>query len=197
MIGRLRPHVEGRAPLVIAALFSVPIFMMNLLVASLAVDRPHVVAGTEHPPTDSTEAKVWAVAVIAPAILLAVGLLALPLGRLGSYVVFATAIVFCALMPSTAHGYMAGHARRFPLGLDYLKDSDPSNTSSSGEWERAAHDSITSMAHWTIALAALAVAVMAVVHVRGRRGRPVPPPPEAVVGVPETTPIPTPDRVGP
>ena len=197
MIGRLRPHVEGRAPLVIAALFSVPIFMMNLLVASLAVDRPRVVGAVEHSPTDSTEAKVWAVALIAPAILLAVGLLALPFGRLGTYAVFATAIVFCALMPSTAHGYIVGHARRFPLGMDYLKDSDPSNTSSSGEWEHAAHDSITSMAHWTIALAVLAVVVMAFVHVRRRRARPVPPPPEAVVGVPETSPMPASDRVGP
>ena len=189
----LRRHAERRAPFVVAALFAVPIFLMNLLTASLAVDTPRLLAGGKEASSSAgTEAKVWLVALIAPAILLAIGALAVPLGRYGVYAAIGAAIVMCALMPSVSNSYADDHARRFPQGLDYIVDTSPSNASSRGEWEHAAHESIVGMAEWTLVLVGLALAAALFVHVRGRRGAPVPPPP-AVAGVGETSPVVGPD----
>jgi hypothetical protein len=184
---RLLPHIEGRAALVIAALFSVPIFLATLLVTSLALDRPRIAAGREFPSTSGTEAKVWVTALLAPAILFGIGVVALALRRLGIYLVLAAAFAMCALLPSAADRYIPRHARRFPLGLDYLSDSSPSNTSSRGEWEHAARETVASMTHWMFALLGLAVLIVVWLDVRRRLGRtaaPVPPPPETV-GAPD------------
>jgi hypothetical protein len=123
---------------------------------------------------------------------LAIGALAVPLGRYGVYAAIGAAIVMCALMPSVSNSYADDHARRFPQGLDYIVDTSPSNASSRGEWEHAAHESIVGMAEWTLVLVGLALAAALFVHVRGRRGAPVPPPP-AVAGVGETSPVVGPD----
>jgi hypothetical protein len=181
-----RPRIEGRAPIAVAGLLAVPIFFAALLAASLAYDRPHVVRGRESPPTTATEAAVWGLALVAPAILVVVGLAALPFRRVGVYVSVAAAIVLCVLLPLRLDAWIARHGRRFPLGMDYLKDNDPANTSSRGEWEHAAKETVLSLTHWTIGLAVGAAVVAALVHLRRKPRAPVPPPPE-VVGAPSTS----------
>jgi hypothetical protein len=183
----LHARVRSRAPLAIAGFFAVPVFFASLMAASLAADHPHIVLGKEHPSASGREAVVWGLALIAPAILVAIGALALALGRAGVYVALAASLAFCLLLPIRLDAWSARHERRFPLGMDYLKDSDPSNTSSRGEWEHAARDTVLSITHWTIVLIAVSTLVALFVHLRRRKAAPVGPPPE-VVGVPDTTP---------
>ena len=186
MIQRLLALVQSRAPLAVAGFFAVPVFFAALMASSLAADRPRIALGKEHPPSSGTEAKVWGLALIAPAILLAVGTLALPLRRLGVYLSLAAALAFCLLLPIRLDSWSTRHARRFPLGMDYLKDSDPSNTSSRGEWEDAAKDTVLGITHWTIVL--IGAAVVLAVLLQLRRRAPVPAPPPEGVHAPDVTP---------
>jgi len=165
------PSVETKAPLAVAGLFAVPIFFAALLAASLAIDRPHIVRGVEHTTTSGTEAKIWLAALIAPAIVLAVGIVGLALKRYGVYLVSAVSIAVCIALPHISHGWIARHTHRFPLGVDLIKDSDPSNLSTRGEWEHAAQETIGSIAHWTLGLAVAAIVVGVLVEVRRRTGR--------------------------
>jgi hypothetical protein len=156
-LSRLRPRVATRAPFVVAALFAVPVFFISLMVVSLALDRPHVVDGKAQSTASGTEAKVWLVSLLGPAIFLAIGALALWLGRLGVFVPIVAAIVACLLAPGRADGYMGRHEARFPQGMDFVPDSTTGNASSRGDWEHAAKDAVVSISHWTLVLAALAL----------------------------------------
>ncbi len=153
-----------------AVLISVPLYLAALLTASLALDKPRLVGTRERPPTSSTEATVWAVALIVPAILVAAGVVALAFGRFGLYLSSGVGVVLCFVVPSLAHGWIGRHERRFPLGMDFVKDSSASNLSSRGEWEHAAYDTIVSITHWTLVLAFGAIAIGILLEVRRRRG---------------------------
>lgn len=189
---KLRPRFRSKAPLALAGLLSVPLYLATLLAASLALDRPRIVGKHEGPPAGGREALIWAAALITPAILLLVGAAALPLRRYGIYFSAVAGIVVCLLLPSLSHGWIGRHERRFPLGMDFVKDSNPSNLSSRGQWEHAAQDTIVSMTHWTLVLAIGAIVVSVLLEVRRRRGadaiRILPPPP-AVTGEPEASPV--------
>jgi small-conductance mechanosensitive channel len=183
--------VETKAPVAVAGLIAVPVFVAALLASSLAIDRPHVIAGHEHPPTDATEAKIWLAALIAPAIVLAAGLVGLVLRRSGVYLTAVTAVIVCILLPHVSHGWIARHTHRFPLGVDLIKDSDPSNLSSRGEWEHAAQETISSITHWTLGLAVGAIVVAVLLEVRRRTGRDAirsDPAPAAITGEGEVSP---------
>lgn len=175
-----------------AGLIAVPLYIAALLASSLAIDRPHVVAGHEHGPTDATEAKIWLAALIAPGIVLAAGVVGLALRRYGVYLTAITAVAVCIALPRVSHGWIARHTLRFPLGVDLIKDSDPSNLSSRGEWEHAAQDTIASIAHWTLGLAIGAIVISVLLEVRRRTGRDaivVDPPPASVTGEGEVSPV--------
>lgn len=165
-----RLRFRTKASLALATLLSVPLYLATLLASSLALDRPRVVGVHESPPTGGREALVWAAALITPGILLFVGLAALPLRRYGVYVSAAAGIVVCLVLPSLSHGWIGRHERRFPLGMDFVKDSNASNLSSRGQWEHAAQDTIVSMTHWTLVLAVGAIVVSVLLEVRRRRG---------------------------
>jgi hypothetical protein len=186
-------RVESRASLALAALLSVPLYLAALLAASLALDRPRLVNGIhEHPPAGGTEAKVWAAALIVPAILLGVGAAALLVRRYGVYLSALAGVAVCFAIPPVAHGWIGRHERRFPIGMDFVKDSSPSNLSSRGDWEHAAYDTIVSITHWTLVLAFGAIVVGVILEIRRRRGTDViavPPPPlgTATGGAPEVT----------
>jgi hypothetical protein len=188
VIRRLAPLVRTRVPLAVAAFFAAPIFFASLMCSSLAVDRPRVVGAKEFPSAAGTEAKVWAVALIPPAIMLALGLLALPFRRVGAFVPLAGALALCLLLPVRLDTWVARHTRRFPLGLDYLKDSDPSNTSSRGEWEHAAKDTVLGITHLTLVLVGLGVLIALVVALRRRAAAPAPAAPVPAVHAPDATP---------
>ena len=178
-------NLETRAPLAVGALIAVPLYFAALMASSLALDRPHIVGKHEGPSTTPTELKVYLAALIVPGIVLLAGIAGLALKRQGVYLPAAAGIVCCLLLPGISHGWIGRHERRFPLGMDFLKDSNPSNLSSRGEWEHAAQATVTSITHWTLGLAIGAIVVSALLEIRRRTGRDAvivpPPPPEADV----------------
>jgi hypothetical protein len=173
-------RARSKAPYAVAGLISVPLYFAALMASSLALDRPHVVGRHEFPGTGSTEARVWLAALIAPGIVLAVGAAAMPLRRYGLYLPAVAGIVLALILPGLSHGWITRHERRFPLGIDFVPDGNNSNLSSRGEWEQAAHSTITSICHWTLGLAIGIVVVGILLEVRRRRGADailIPPPP--------------------
>ena len=178
-----RPRFETKSSLALAALLAVPLYFAALLASSLALDKPRLVGTHEQAASSGGEAKVWLAALIVPAIVLAVGIAALPLRRFGVFVSAAAGIVLCLVLPSVSDGWVGRHTRRFPIGVDFIKDSDPSNLSSRGEWERAAQDTIASITHWTLVVAVGAIVVALLLELRRRSGR------EAIVTGPPPAPI--------
>lgn len=182
-------QVDTKAPLVVAGLVGVPLYFAALMASSLALDQPRIVGKHEFPGTAGTEAKIWLAALIAPGVLVLAGLVGLVLRRFGVYLVAATGIVSCLVLPGMSQGWIARHIARFPLGVDFVKDNDPSNLASRGEWEHAAQATIVSITHWTLGLAIGVVLVSLLLEVRRRRGREVvavePPPVDS--GAPQAT----------
>ena len=179
-----RLRIGTKAPLAVAGLLAVPVYFASLLASSLLLDHPRLHGRVELQPSSGTETKIWAAALVAPGIVMLAGLLALPLRRLGIYLVAVTGIAVCLVLPHLSHGWVPRHVRRFPLGMDFLKDSDPSNLSSKGEWESAAQDTIGSITHWTLVLAVGAIIVAVLLEARRRAGRDaivVEPPPAAAM----------------
>ena len=164
-------RVDSKAPLAVAALLAVPIYFAALMASSLALDKPHVVGRHEFPGTGGTEATIWLAALIAPAIVLAAGGMGLVLRRYGVYLAAAAGVVVCLLLPGLSHGWIAGHERRFPLGIDFIPDSSTSNLSSRGEWEHAAQATVVSITHWTLGLAVGAIVIGVLLDIRRRRSR--------------------------
>jgi hypothetical protein len=142
------------------------------MASSLALDMPRVVGNKQFPSTSGTEAKIWLAALIAPGILLAAGLAGLLLRRFGIYLAAAAGIVVCLVLPGISQGWVARHIARFPYGIDFVKDSDPSNLSSRGDWEHAAQATIVSITHWTLGLCVGAVVIGVLLELRRRRGAP-------------------------
>jgi hypothetical protein len=182
---------RSKAPLALVGLLAVPLYFASLLASSLALEKPQIIHGRENPPGSGAEAKIWLAALIVPGVLLAVGVIGLAVRRIGIYAPAAAGVVVCLVLPDVSKGWVARHTARFPLGMDFVKDSDPSNLSGRGEWEHAAQETIVSITHWTLILAIGAIVVAVLLEVR-RRGRPgpfsVPSPPAAVTGAPEVSP---------
>jgi hypothetical protein len=137
----------------------------------------------DHPPSHSLEAKIWLLALVAPALLLLLGLAASYAGRAGVYPVGAGGILLALALTHRLDRWTAHHAARFRFGIDLVPDTSPSSTSSRGEWEQSARETVLSLTHWTIALAiASAVIVAALALRRGRAPAIEPPPAGAMVG---------------
>lgn len=187
---RRRPRLDSKAPLAIGALVGVPLYFAALMASSLALDKPHIVGHEEFPSTGSTEAKIWLAALIALGITLAAGAVGMLLGRLGMYLPALAAIVVGLLMPGISQPWVARHTARFPLGVDFVKASDPSNLIGRGDWERSAQATVVSITHWTIGLAVGVIAVGLLLEVRRRRGAlPADPTPALISGEPEVAPV--------
>jgi hypothetical protein len=180
---------KTRAALGLAAFLAVPLFFSSLMASSLAVEKPHVVNGRQFPPTTATEVRIWLLALVAPAILLLVGVVAIALGRHGLYVSGVAAIVLVLMVTHDLDKWTRRHTLRFPLGVDLIgANSAAGNKLDPGQWEQSARETSLSFGHWTIALAAAAIAIAAVLEFRRVRrlgATYVPPPPEAAdtVGV--------------
>jgi len=180
--------VDTKAPLAVAGLIAVPVYFAALMASSLALDMPRVVGKKEFPTAAGTEAKIWLAALIAPGVVIAAGLAGLALRRFGIYLAAAAGIVVCLVLPGMSQGWVARHIARFPLGIDFVKDSDPSNLSSRGDWEHAAQATVVSITHWSIGLSIGVIVVGVLLEVRRRRGHDrilTEPPVAAVTGEPE------------
>lgn len=179
-----------KAPLAVGGLIGVPLYFAALMASSLALDVPRIVGGKELPSAGGVEAKIWLAALIPLGILLGAGLVGMLLGRVGIYLPALAGIVICLLLPGISQPWVARHTARFPLGIDFVKDSDPSNLSSRGEWERAAQATVDSITHWTLGLSVGVVVVGMLLEWRRRRGRDaitIEPPPASTGGVPQIT----------
>jgi len=189
---KTRLRIESKASLALAGLLAVPLYFAALMASSLAIDRPRGSGVHQLPPNATTEAKVWAAALIVPGILVAVGVAALPLRRHGIFASALAGIALCLALPPISHGWIARHAARFPQGMDFLRDSDPSNLSSHGEWEEAAQSTVSSITHWTLGLAIGAIVVGVLLEIRRRTGRDAirtePSPLDPTGGAPQVTP---------
>jgi hypothetical protein len=189
------------APVAVAGIVAFPLFFASLLAVSLAIERPHRfqwrgesgrLIEVDHAPTSGQEAKIWALALVLPALLVVVGVLASFWPRGGIYVVSVAGIALAVALPHRLDRWSAHHASRFPFGMDLIPDSNPSSTLAKGEWEQSAKETVLSLTHYAIGIAVAAALVTALLALRRRYARqpaPVPAPPPVVTGEPEVSPV--------
>jgi hypothetical protein len=192
-----RLRTGPKAPVAVAGILAVPLFLASLMAMSLAVERPRVTTVVrhgkprmiEHVPASGVEARIWLLALVGPLAVVLVGIVARGL-RLGIYPAAVAAIVAAIAVTHPLDTWVARHTHRFVFGVDRVRDPSPSSTLARGEWERSARDTALNLAHWTIALAAAAVVVAVAVEVRRRRraaAAPAAPPAEPSVHAPTTS----------
>lgn len=151
-----------RTPLTVACILAAPLYFLSLMLASMALDRPHIVAWTSHAKlvvrfhetTNGLEAKIWLAALVPSALLVAVGLAAVFI-RYGTYLVCAAMVVISAALPHRLDTWQRHHAVRYPRGQDLIRDSFSNNLLNKGEWEQTARETIVSLREWMIGLAIL------------------------------------------
>jgi Na+/H+ antiporter NhaC len=176
----LRSH--GRTSLAVAGFLAFPLFFESLMAFSLRLDEPTVrrainsagkLTVTYGQTAASTEASIWAAAVVPSAILLIVGVLAMLWRRVGVYVVCAAGTLLASLLTLRLDSWAKLHTKRFPPGFDLVADNDPSNLLLRGEWETNARATAVSLSHWTIAIAVGITVIIAALELRRRleRGR--------------------------
>jgi hypothetical protein len=195
-----------RTPLIVSCILAAPLYFLSLLLASLAIDRPHVIAWTHdgkliekfHPTATGLEAKIWLVALIPSGLLIGIGIAAVFL-RFGTYLVCTAMLVISGLLPHKLDTWQRHHAARFPRGQDLIPDAASINLLNKGEWETSAHDTILSLRSWMVGLAILfALGFAFADELRRRRGNRTAPslgPPAAgafsTLGAPSTVAPPT------
>jgi hypothetical protein len=162
------------------------------MLASIALDRPRIVAWTHngklvehfHPTNTGLEAKIWAVALVPSALLIAIGIAAVFI-RFGTYIVCACMFVISAVLPHKLDTWQRHHILRYPRGEDLIRDKWSTNLLDRGEWEHSARETIVSLQKWMIGLAILFALGFALAdELRRRRGNREPPAlsPDAIPG---------------
>jgi hypothetical protein len=208
-------HVFRRTklPFMLAILYSVPLLMISILCASLALDKPQVAiwrtnvnypgvtvikkaaeqgfyTATQYTSTsNATEWRIWGWAIVPPLILLGAGVLA-SFVRYGGYVVTVAAIAMTIGVTHRLDTWVAHHTQRYPFGYDNIPDNTnkPGIQSNfdTGQWERSARNTVTSIRQWLLIAACAALLLMILTEVRRRRGRQwedtLPPAPGASIG---------------
>jgi hypothetical protein len=185
-----RLMARQRTPLIVACILAAPLYFLSLMLASMAIDRPDIVAWTHdgklvehfHETTASLEAKIWAVALIPSGVLIAIGLAAVFI-RFGTYIVCAAMLVISGILPHRLDTWQRHHTTRYPRGEDMIRDKWSTNLLDRGEWEHGARETIVSLREWMIGLAILFVLGFALAdELRRRRGNRAPP--SLIPGVP-------------
>ena len=170
----------SRAPLALAAFLGMPIFFASLMAVSLAIEKPRTVAWTHdgklvqrfHDPTAALEAKIWLLSMVPPLLLVAIGLLASHLRRVGLYVVCVAAIVEALGLLVRLGTWEEHHTTRYPFGEDLYPDSSTSSLTSKGQWEHNAADTVHSLVRYTVALSVAALVIAILLEWRRRHDRP-------------------------
>jgi hypothetical protein len=167
-----------RTPLTVSCILAAPLYFLSLMLASMAMDRPHLITWTSHgklvqkfhETAPGLEAKIWAVALIPSGLLIAVGLAAVFI-RHGTYIVCAAMLVISGVLPHRLDTWQRHHAIRYPPGQDLVNDKLSNNLLNRGEWEQSARETILSLRKWMIGLAILfAVGFALSDELRRRRG---------------------------
>ena len=173
-----RLAARKRTPLIVACILATPLYFLSLMLASLALDRPRIVAWMHggqlvehfHPTNGTIEAKIWASALIPSGILIAIGVAAVFI-RFGTYIVCAAMLVISGALPHKLSTWQRHHIGRYPRGEDLIPDKWSTNLLDRGEWEHSAHETIVSLREWMIGLAILFALGFALAdELRRRRG---------------------------
>lgn len=186
-----------KAPLAVAGVLAAPLFFTGLMAFSLRLDKPsqHVTKrGTLAlgDPTKGTVGTIYLAALGVAAAIVLVGVLAMLLrSRLATIVPAVAAIVASVLLLIPLATWAAEHAQRYPLGIDNIPQRSPQDQFLRGEWEDSARTTAHQLGLVTIGLAAAALVLVVVLEFRRRRGieGPFVPPPPAVSGVAEASPV--------
>jgi hypothetical protein len=173
-----RLAMRDRTPLNVAWILGTALYFLSLMLASLALDRPRLVAWTHngklivhfHDTAAPQEAKIWLVALIPSAIVVGIGVAAIFI-RYGVYLVCAAMFVISALLPHKLDTWQRHHILRYPRGQDLLPDAWSTNLLNRGEWEQSARETILSLRNWMMGLALLFALGFALAdYLRYRRG---------------------------
>jgi hypothetical protein len=183
------PRPRSRGALGIAAFIAIPLFFSSLMSSTLALEKPRVVQWTSggrlqttwHDPSTATEVRIWLWALVPPALLVVVGLLATRL-PLGFYVPCVAAVLIAMAVVHKTVTWQRHHTSRYPVGVDLIPPVNAaSDTFDRGQWERTARATALSLQHWTIGVALAAAAVAAALTVRRRYFRRKPLQPQAAL----------------
>ena len=187
-----------KLPFMLAILYGVPLLMVSILCASLALDKPQVAIwrtnvdypgvtvikkaaeqgfyiATQYTSTsNATEWRIWGWAIVPPLILLGIGILA-SFVRYGGYLVTLAAIAITIGVTHRLDTWVKHHTERYPFGYDNIPDNTnkPGLQSNfdTGQWERSARNTVVSIRQWLIVGACAALLLMVLAAVRRRRGR--------------------------
>jgi hypothetical protein len=189
---------RNKLPFMLAILYSVPLLMISILCASLALDKPQVAIwhtnvnypgvtvikkaaeqgmyiATQYTSTsNATEWRIWGWAIVPPLILLGLGIVA-SFVRYGGYLVTLAAIAITIGVSHRLDTWVEHHTARYPFGYDNIPDNTnkPGLQSNydTGQWERSARHTVISIRQWLIVGACAALLLMVLSEVRRRRGR--------------------------
>jgi hypothetical protein len=189
---------RNKLPFMLGILYSVPLLMISILCASLALDKPQVAIwrtnvnypgvtvikkateqgfyiATQYSSTsNATEWRIWGWAIVPPLILLGVGIVCAFI-RYGAYIVTLAAIAIAIGVTHRLDTWVKHHTARYPFGYDNIPDdtNKPGLQSNfdTGQWERSAHKTVISIRQWLLVGACAALLLMVVAEVRRRRGK--------------------------
>jgi hypothetical protein len=190
--------IRNKLPFVLSILYVVPLLMISILCASLALDRPQVAVWRTHlkypgvtvlkkaaeqgvyiatqytNTSNATEWRIWGWAMVPPLILLGIGVLC-SFVRYGGYLVTLAAIAITIAVTHRLDTWVAHHTKRYPFGYDNIPDntSKPGlqSTFDIGQWERSARNTVISIRQWLLVGACAALLLMVLSEVRRRRGK--------------------------
>jgi hypothetical protein len=184
-VSRLRG--ASKAPLAVAGIMAVPLFFVGLMAFSLKLDKPSVEGVRLGDPTKGTIGTIYLAALAVAGGLVVLGLLAILLrSRLATVIPAVAGIVAAIVLVIPLGTWATAHTARYPLGVDNIKQSDPSDIYLRGEWEANAKTTARQIAFATIGIGVAAILVLAALELRRRRGREgmlvEPPPPGLETG---------------
>ena len=128
-----------------ACILAAPLYFLSLMLASLAIDRPHMLSLDArrarssqrfHPTAAGLEAKIWLAALVPSALLIAIGIAAVFI-RYGTYLVCAAMLVISAVLPHKLDTWQRHHIARYPRGEDLIRDKLSTNLLTGASGSRA------------------------------------------------------------
>ena len=170
----------SKAALGLGGFLALPVFFASLMAVTLAIEQARVVewkhgggiARIWHNPTDSTEAKIWLLALVPPLLLVGASWIA----AFFPYAIYVTCVAACVdalALTIRLHRWEVHHTARFAYGEDLLADQTTSSSLQRGEWEKDAADTVRSLVHYTLGLSVAAAAITLFLTYRRRRAVPV------------------------
>lgn len=190
-------RIASKAPLAVAGVLALPLFFVALMAFGLKLDKPSTHLTNKGTlalgdPTKATLGTVYLLAFVIPAGVVLVGFLAsLVRVRIAAVIPAVVGIVTSILLLLPLGTWAAEHTKRYPLGIDNLPQKSPQDLWLRGEWEQNTKTTAHQIGLVTVGMALAAVVLVIALEFRRRRGivGPAVPPPPAVTGGPEASPV--------